>query len=100
METTITMTERLVTIYKAFGSIPRLKILLALVEGEKSASDLSTIALISQSATSQHLKELRLCDIIRSRKEGMHVFYRLSDEHIEKMLLLGLEHVKGENCNA
>ena len=86
-------------IYKLFGSVPRLKILLHLNKGECIASKLAEVAGISQSATSHQLKDLKKSRIIKSRKVGMNVFYRLSDQHIVKMLESGIEHVLKENCN-
>ena len=91
--------DRLSEIYKLFGSVPRLKILLRLSESECVASDLAKAAGISQSATSHQLKELRQCRIIKSRKDGMNVFYSLDDNHIVKLLESGIEHVKGEDCD-
>ncbi len=91
--------ERLSEIYKLFGSVPRLKILLRLSEGECVASELAEAAEISQSATSHQLKELKHCRIVKSRKDGMNVFYSLDDSHIVKLLESGIEHIKGEHCN-
>lgn len=91
--------DRLSEIYKLFGSVPRLKILMKLACGECVVSELSFFAEISQSATSHHLKELKHCRIVKSRKEGLNVYYSIDDNHITKMLISGIEHVKGENCN-
>ena len=86
---------RLTEIYKLFGSIPRLRILLHLNKGECSASDLSLACGLSQSATSHQLKDLKQGKIIKSRKEGMNVFYSLDDNHIVQMLENGIEHITG-----
>lgn len=94
-------------IYKAFGSMPRLKILIHLskcMNGgaencECSVNDLSKIAGLSQSATSHQLKELKLKRIIKSRKDGLNIFYSLHDKHIFKIIESGLEHIKGEHCD-
>ncbi len=91
--------ERLSEIYKLFGSIPRLKILLRLSEGECVASELAETAELSQSATSHQLKELKHCRIVKARKDGMNVFYSLDDNHIVKLLESGMEHIKGDHCN-
>lgn len=91
--------ERLSEIYKLFGSVPRLKILIKLSHGEASATELCDAAGISQSATSHQLKELRSGRVIKSRKDGLNVFYSLDDSHIAKMLKSGIEHIKEENCH-
>jgi len=91
--------ERLSEIYRLFGSVPRLKILIHLNKGECSVNELSEVSEISQSATSHQLKDLKQSRIIRSRKEGMNVFYSLADKHIVEMLKSGIEHVLRENCD-
>ncbi len=91
--------DRLSEIYKLFGSVPRLRILLRLSEGECVASELSEAAELSQSATSHQLKELKHCRIVKSRKDGMNVYYSLDDNHILKLLESGIEHIKGDHCD-
>lgn len=86
-------------IYKAFGSMPRLKILIKLSKGECIASDLAKIAGLSQSATSHQLKELKLKKIIKNRKDGLNIYYSLQDRHIVKILNSGIQHIKGEYCD-
>lgn len=91
--------SRLEEIYKLFGSASRLRILIRLSKGECGAGELSEAAGLSPSATSHQLKELRQCRVVRSRKEGLNVYYSLDDEHIVKILDSGIEHVRGENCD-
>ena len=86
--------HKLEQIYKLFGSVPRLKILLRLERGECAAGELAEACGLSQSAASHQLKDLRAANIISSRKEGMNVFYLLSDHHIIKMLADGLAHAR------
>lgn len=86
--------EKLERIYKMFGSGVRLKILLALEEGEQSAGQLAAVCGLSQSAASHQLKDLKQHKIIKSRKDGMNVYYSLSDHHILEMLKSGIEHIR------
>lgn len=89
---------RLAEIYKLFGNLARLKILLKLSNGEYDASELAKAAGLSQSATSHQLKDLKNCRIVKARKEGARIFYSLDDNHILKLLETGIEHIKGEHC--
>jgi ArsR family transcriptional regulator, lead/cadmium/zinc/bismuth-responsive transcriptional repressor len=89
---------RLEEIYKLFGSAPRLKILIRLSKGECGVTELCEVAELTQSATSHQLKDLKQCRIVKSRKEGLNVFYSLDDDHIVKILESGIEHVKGNHC--
>ena len=86
-------------IYKAFGSIPRLKILMHLRDGESIASELSKVSGLSQSATSHQLKDLKMKKIIKSRKEGLNIYYSLQDKHIFKIIECAVEHIQEEHCS-
>lgn len=90
---------KLERIYKLFGSIPRLKILLRLNEGECEAGELAETAGLTQSAASHQLKDLRQNKVIKSRKSGLNIIYSLSDHHIMEIIESGINHVKGENCD-
>ncbi len=79
--------------FKVFGDPTRLKILLFLVEeDEVSVSSIAERLSMSQSAISQQLKVLRQSRLVKFRKDGKSVLYRLCDEHINKILTLGMEH--------
>ena len=91
--------ERLSEIYKSFANVPRLKILIRLQDKECTAGELSAAAGLSQSATSHQLKELKFYRIIKSRKEGLNVYYSLDDDHIVKLLKNGIKHISQEDCD-
>lgn len=78
--------------FKVFGDPTRLKILFLLEEGELSVGEIAEKAGTSQSATSQQLKTLRSARLVRFRKEGRAVYYRLCDDHISSILHTGREH--------
>lgn len=79
--------------FKVFGDMTRLRILFVLQESnEMSVNEIAVKVNMSQSAISQQLKVLRKSRLVRFRKNGKSALYRLSDDHIEKILSLGLEH--------
>ena len=79
--------------FKVFGDPTRLRILFYLWQHEESGvGKISESLSISQSACSQQLKLLRASRLVRFRKDGRNILYRLSDDHITKILQLGLEH--------
>jgi DNA-binding transcriptional ArsR family regulator len=49
---------------------------------------------MSQPAVSHHLRTLRNMKLVSVRRDGRTSFYRLDDEHIERLLKEGIEHVK------
>lgn len=79
--------------YKIMGDETRLKLLLTLEEGPLCVSDLSCLLNMSLSAISHQLKVLRLAKLVKTTKIGKIVYYDLDDDHIKKILDMGLEHI-------
>ncbi|MDO4661759.1 MAG: metalloregulator ArsR/SmtB family transcription factor [Tissierellia bacterium] len=78
---------------KNFGDSTRIKILKSLSISELCVYDLSYILNISQSAVSHQLKTLKDQRIVKSRRDGKVVYYSLDDEHIQKIIEVGEEHI-------
>ena len=64
---------------KRLSNPNRLMIACALVEGERSVSELEAALGLRQPSLSQQLAELREAGIVEARREVKQVFYRLSD---------------------
>lgn len=84
-------------LFGAFADANRLKILDALRTGhEICVSDLIEITGMSQSAVSHALKLLRLRRVVEGRRDGRHIYYRLHDDHVIKLVEFALEHLAEE----
>ncbi len=81
--------------FSAMGDASRATILVHLSRGERCVSDLAAELGISESAVSQHLRLLRTLRLVRPRRQGRHVYYSLDDHHVEVLLDVCLEHVRG-----
>ncbi len=79
--------------FKALGDPTRLRLLAALATAELCVCDLAALVGISESAASHQLRLLRALRVVRTRRDGRMVHYRLDDDHIARLLALGLEHV-------
>ena len=73
---------------KSLANRNRLVILCALVEGEKNVSELEEILGVRQPTLSQQLARLRADNMVETRRESKHIFYKLSNADAE--LVLGL----------
>ena len=80
--------------FKVFGDTTRIKILHLLLNSELCVCDISEALKISQSAISHQLRVLKHMRLVKFKKEGKSAIYSLDDCHIEKIMLLGLEHIK------
>ncbi len=76
----------------------RLEIIDLLRDGEKSVTELAEAMGISQANLSQHLTVMRQKGIVTPRREGVNVYYRLSNPKIIKacdlMRQVLLEHLE------
>jgi len=70
----------------------RLKILLALLDGEMCVSDLEEVTEASQSLVSHQLRVLRKAKLVTFRKVGNRVFYSLGDDHVHDLIQVAYEH--------
>ena len=65
---------------KAVSNGHRIALLDLLGQGERSVEILARLAGLSMANTSQHLQQLRSSGLVKARKQGQHVFYRLTDD--------------------
>ncbi len=78
--------------FKVFGDLTRLKILQALYQRELCVCDLAAVLDANQSTISHQLRVLRSKNLVKFRKEGKMAYYSLADEHVVKIIEMGVEH--------
>ena len=83
----------LADLFKLFGDSTRISIMWALSESEMCVCDLCALLKMKQPAVSHQLKNLKQTRVVKSRREGKIVYYSLDDEHIRRLLNLGMEHI-------
>ncbi|OGO17770.1 MAG: hypothetical protein A2Z14_06835 [Chloroflexi bacterium RBG_16_48_8] len=86
--------SRVAELFNALSDTSRILLLVALLHHERNVGSLAEMARISESAVSHHLRNLRLLHLVRARKQGRQVFYRLDDDHISDLIRSGLDHVQ------
>src|SRR6266851_2889063 len=80
--------------FKVLGDTTRVRILDALSQTELCVQDLADVLGLTQSAVSHQLRLLRSMRLVRTRRDGRHIFYTVDDDHIAKLFKQGLEHVQ------
>jgi ArsR family transcriptional regulator len=83
----------LADLFKLFGDSTRLGILWALSESEMCVCDICALLKMKQPAVSHQLKNLKQARIVKARRDGKVIYYSLDDDHIRKLLNLGMEHL-------
>src|SRR3954469_25284465 len=84
--------------FKVLGDPTRVRILDALARGDVAVCDLAELLGLSQSAVSHQLRLLRSMRLVRSRRDGRHIYYAVDDDHIAKLFKQGLEHVQEQGA--
>ena len=77
--------DALASVAQALGSGRRAEIVDVLAQGERSVEDLAEEISQSVANTSQHLKVLSRAGLVRSRREGTRVFYRLASDRVSEL---------------
>jgi DNA-binding transcriptional ArsR family regulator len=75
-----------VEVFSLLADATRVRIILALRDGEQSVSDLAELVGKNPTAVSQHLAKLRWGRIVRTRQDGTRVYYSLIDEHARRLV--------------
>ena len=91
--------ERLALTYKAIGDPTRVRIVMALMDGEMCVCDLAAFLGLSDSAVSHHLRRLRALALVANRRDGKVLYYSLDDRHVAELIETGLEHVREQGWN-
>lgn len=84
----------LAELFKVFGDSTRIRILYAMFDRELCVSDLADRLQLSQSLVSHQLRILKSSKLVKCRREGKSIFYSLDDDHVRKIISMGLEHVE------
>lgn len=93
------MLEETCNIFKMLAEPSRLKIVMALLEGEMCVYHIVNAVEGKQSAVSHQLRILKDGGVIRARRNGQNVVYSIADEHIAQMVAIGVEHARCETEN-
>jgi len=87
--------EEAAQVFQALGDPGRLRMLLYLQDhSELCVCDLAELSGDAVATVSQRLKVLKVAKLVRGRRSGKHIYYSLADEHAERLVANGLEHVR------
>ena len=89
-------TDKIINIsdmFKLFADSTRLSIICSLMGKEQCVCDICQILDLNQSTVSHQLKLLRSAKLVKSRRDGKHIFYSLKDNHVENVIKLAIEHI-------
>src|SRR5881392_4163203 len=77
--------DALASVAQALGSGRRAEIVDVLAQGERSVDEIAGEIAQSIANTSQHLQVLARAGLVRSRRQGTRVFYRLASDRVAEL---------------
>jgi len=85
---------RTAELFRLLGDPTRVALLHALADGgELCVCDLAEVVGVSENVVSQAMRLLRASDIVRTRRDGRRIHYRLADTHVRMLLDVTVDHV-------
>lgn len=80
-------------LFKAMADPGRVRILMALDVQEMCVCDLAALLDVSESAASHQMRILRTMNLVKNRREGQVLYYRLVDDHVMQLVNVARDHV-------
>ena len=75
-----------VEVFRMLAEATRIQILWTLIDRELPVNELAESIGKPGPSVSQHLAKLRMARIVRTRREGTHVYYRIENDHIASLV--------------
>lgn len=86
--------EKGAALFRLLGDPTRLRMLSALtVADELCVHEIADQIGASETKVSQALRLLRTAGVVRNRRDGRHIHYRLDDDHVRDLLRITSEHL-------
>jgi len=82
----IEQAELAAEVFRMLADTTRVRLLWALIDQELAVNELADRLGKPAPSVSQHLAKLRLARLVRTRREGTQVFYRVENEHVAQLV--------------
>ncbi|MFD7154942.1 ArsR/SmtB family transcription factor [Kribbella sp. NPDC059898] len=83
-----------VEVFRMLSDATRVRLLWALLDGEKPVNELADAVGKSPAGVSQHLAKLRMARLVRTRKQANQVFYRIENSHASQLVEDAIYHAE------
>jgi ArsR family transcriptional regulator len=85
--------EGLVNFFSIFSDVTRIRIVSALTISEMCVNDISAMLRLNQTTVSHQLRILKSVGAVKSKRQGKIVFYTVTSEQINEVMLNGVEYL-------
>ncbi len=83
----------LADLFKVFGDSTRLRIMVMISDSEMAVNEIAESLNLEQSTVSHQLRVLRQNKLVRVRRDGKQMYYSLDDDHVKKIIEMGMDHI-------
>jgi DNA-binding transcriptional ArsR family regulator len=81
-----------VEVFRMLADPTRVRLLWAMLDDELPVAELAAAVGKPPSGVSQHLAKLRMARLVRTRRQGTQVFYRVENEHVRQLVEDAVHH--------
>jgi DNA-binding transcriptional ArsR family regulator len=86
--------ELAVEVFRMLADGTRIRLLWALRDVERPVNELAEALGKAAPSVSQHLAKLRMARMVRTRREGNQVFYRVENDHVASLVRDAIHHAE------
>jgi DNA-binding transcriptional ArsR family regulator len=95
------VSEESAAMFRLLGDPTRIRILQTLADSdEMCVHEIAAAVGTSETKVSQALRLLRTAGVVRNRRDGRHIHYRLDDDHVRTLLNVTFEHLAHQGTRA
>jgi DNA-binding transcriptional ArsR family regulator len=73
-------------VFRMLADSTRVRLLWSLIDAELPVNELADLVGKPAPSVSQHLAKLRMARLVRTRREGTQVFYRVENDHVVRLV--------------
>ena len=73
-------------VFRMLADSTRVRLLWAILDKELPVNELADLVGKPAPSVSQHLAKLRMARLVRTRREGTQVFYRVENDHVARLV--------------
>lgn len=79
-------------LFRVLSDETRTKIVYLLASEELCVHQLAAVLELTLPTVSHHLRLLKMMRLVKTRREGKHVYYCLADDHVLRLIQIAQEH--------
>ena len=83
-----------VEVFQMLSDPTRVRLLWALLDGERPVNELAEAVGKAPAGVSQHLAKLRMARLVQTRRQANQIFYRVDNEHVSQLVEDAIYHAE------